>query len=333
MVETFRAFRVHEENKKISGRVEEITLDDLSEGEVVIKTAYSDINYKDALAGTGARKIMRRFPMVGGIDLSGEVVRSTDSRLKEGDRVVVIGGGLSEDYDGGYAEYARVPSETVVALPNTLSLRDAMALGTAGFTAALAVRQMEHNGQRPELGPIAVNGATGGVGSFAIDMLSARGYEVSALTGKRDGDAYLRGIGAANVVYRDELEIGERALERAQWGGAIDNVGAVQLAWFTRTVVPSGNIAAVGLAGGINLTTTVMPFILRGVNLLGINSVTITLALRQAVWERIGTDLKPRYLDRIVTREVTLEELPSVFKGHLSGEVTGRTVVRISEEN
>ena len=333
MVETFRAFRVHEENKKISGRVEEITLDDLSEGEVVIKTAYSDINYKDALAGTGAGKIMRRFPMVGGIDLSGEVVRSTDSRLKEGDRVVVIGGGLSEDYDGGYAEYARVPSETVVALPNTLSLRDAMALGTAGFTAALAVRQMEHNGQRPELGPIAVNGATGGVGSFAIDMLSARGYEVSALTGKRDGDAYLRGIGAANIVYRDELEIGERALERAQWGGAIDNVGAVQLAWFTRTVVPSGNIAAIGLAGGINLTTTVMPFILRGVNLLGINSVTITLALRQAVWERIGTDLKPRHLDKIVTREVTLEELLSVFKGYLSGEVTGRTVVRISGEN
>ena len=332
-MEAFRAFRVHEENKKISGWVEEITLDDLSAGEVVIKTAYSDINYKDVLAATGARKIMRRFPMVGGIDLSGEVVRSTDSRLKEGDRVVVIGGGLSEDYDGGYTQYARVPSETVVALPDTLSLRDAMALGTAGFTAALAVRQMEHNGQRPELGPIAINGATGGVGSFAIDMLSARGYEVSALTGKRDGDAYLKGIGATNIVYRDEMEMGERALERAQWGGAVDNVGAAQLAWFTRTVVPSGNIAAIGLAGGVNLTTTVMPFILRGVNLLGINSVTIPLALRQAVWGRIETDLKPRHLDKIVTREVTLEELPSVFKDGLSGEVTGRTVVRINGDD
>ena len=330
MVETFRAFRVHEENKKISGRVEEITLDDLSQGEVVIKTAYSDINYKDALAATGAGKIMRRFPMVGGIDLSGEVVRSADSRLKEGDRVVVVGGGLSEEYDGGYTQYARVPSETVVILPSTLSLRDAMALGTAGFTAALAIRQMEHNGQQPELGPIAVNGATGGVGSFAIDMLSARGYEVSALTGKRDGDTYLKGIGATDILYRDEMEMGERALERAQWGGAIDSVGAAQLAWFTRTVVPSGNIAAIGLAGGIDLTTTVMPFILRGVNLLGINSVAITLALRQAVWERIGTDLKPRHLDKIVTREVTLEELPPIFKDYLSGAVTGRTVVRIN---
>ncbi|MEM7251640.1 MAG: oxidoreductase [Pseudomonadota bacterium] len=329
-VEAFRAFRVHNEDKKIFGQVDEISLDDLTEGEVVIKAAYSDINYKDALAATGAGKIMRRFPMVGGIDLSGYVHSSTDPRLKEGDRVVVVGGGLSEEFDGGYAEYARVPAETVVSLPDGISLRESMALGTAGFTAALAVQRMEHNFQTPELGPIAVNGATGGVGSFAIDMLAARGYQVTALTGKRDGEAYLRGLGANDFLYRDELEMGERPLERAIFGGAIDNVGSSQLAWFTRTVQPGGNIAAIGLAGGHDLTTTVLPFILRGVNLLGINSVTISLAQRQAVWERIAGDLKPRHIDDIVTREVTLDELSPVFDGYISGEVTGRTVVRIA---
>ncbi|MCH9674257.1 MAG: oxidoreductase [Gammaproteobacteria bacterium] len=331
-MEAFRAFRVHSVDKKVSGQVEEISLDDLSEGEVVIKTAYSDINYKDALAATGAGKIMRRFPMVGGVDLSGHVVSSSDARLKEGQRVVVIGGGLSEEFDGGFAEYARVPADTVVALPDGLSLRDAMGLGTAGFTAALAVQRMEQNGQTPALGPIAVNGATGGVGSFAIDMLAGRGYEVTALTGKRDEEPYLRSLGASAMLFRDELEMGERPLERTQWGGAVDNVGSSQLAWFTRTVVPDGNIAAIGLAGGIDLSTTVMPFILRGINLLGINSVLISLARRQEVWGRIGSDLKPKHLDKIVTREVTLDELNPVFEGYISGTVTGRTVVRIGGE-
>ena len=325
----FRAYRVHEIDGKAEGRLETIKLDDLSEGEVVIKAAYSDLNYKDALAATGSAKIMRRFPMVGGIDVSGTVHSSSDDRFSEGQPVLVAGANMSEEFDGGYAEYVRVPAEAVVAVPDGLSLYDAMAVGTAGFTAALAVDQMERNGQTPELGPILVNGATGGVGSFAIDMLSARGYAVTALTGKKTSDDYLKGLGATEIAYRDEMEMGKRPLERAVWGGAIDNVGGDELGWLTRTVVPGGNIAAIGLAGGVKLETTVMPFILRGINLLGINSVTIGSDVRERAWARVAGDLRPQHFDAIVTREVTLDELPSVFPAYIDGSVTGRTVVKI----
>ena len=329
-MEPFRAFRVHEVDGKVAGRLETIGLDDLAAGEVVIKAAYSDVNYKDALAATGAAKIMRRLPMVGGIDVAGLVHSSEDQRFPVGAPVLVAGASMSEDFDGGYAEYVRVPAEAVVAIPDGLSPYEAMAVGTAGFTAALAVDRMERNGQQPELGPILVTGATGGVGSFAIDMLSGRGYEVVALTGKRDAADYLSELGAASVRYRDELEMGTRPLERALWGGAVDNVGGELLGWLTRTVQPGGSIASIGLVGGIKLETTVMPFILRGVNLLGINSVTIPGALRVRAWARVATDLRPRRLGAIVTREVGLEELPGVFEEHIRGEVTGRTVVRIA---
>jgi acrylyl-CoA reductase (NADPH) len=328
-MEPFRAYRVHEEGGKSRGRLETIRLEDLSEGEVVIRAAYSDVNYKDALAATGSAKIMRRLPMVGGIDVAGRVHSSADPRFKEGDEVLVAGANMSEDFDGGYAEYVRVPAQAVVALPPGLSLYESMAVGTAGFTAALAVERMELNGQTPEGGPVLVNGATGGVGSFAIDMLAGRGYEVVAFTGKRESEAYLRRLGASDVKFRDELQMGTRPLERAMWGGAVDNVGGDQLAWLTRTIQPGGSIAAIGLAGGIKLETTVMPFILRGINLLGINSVTIPGEIRDRAWGRVATDLRPRHLDTIVTREVSLEELPAVFAGYMSAEVTGRTVVRI----
>lgn len=327
---SFRAYRVHEEDGKVRGRVEELELEALDAGEVVIRAAYSDVNYKDALAATGKAKIMRRLPMVGGVDVAGHVHSSTDSRYKEGDAVVVTGHGMSEDHDGGYAEYVRVPADWIVPLPEGLSLYEAMALGTAGFTAALAVQRMEENAQTPELGPLLVTGATGGVGSFAVDMYSALGYQVVALTGKRDAEAYLKELGAAELVLRDGLEMGERPLEKGRWGGAVDNVGGKVLGWLTRTVVPNGNIASVGNAGGIALETTVLPFILRGVNLLGINSVYVPHERRVHVWQRLAGDLKPRHLARIATRTVTLEELPSVFDELIRGQTTGRTVVEIA---
>jgi len=330
-METFRAFRVHEDDGKISARLEDIRLDDLSEGEVVIRSSWSGVNYKDALAATGKGKIMRRFPLVGGIDVAGTVHSSSDERFAERDEVLVVGCGLSEDRDGGYTEYARVPGDCVVPLPGGLSLREAMAIGTAGFTAALAVHRMEDNHQRPDLGPVVVTGSTGGVGSFAVDMLAGLGYEVAAVTGKRSAERYLKGLGAASLLARDELEMGTRPLEKAVWGGAVDNVGGEMLGWLTRTVVPFGNIAAIGLAGGFKLETTVMPFILRGVNLLGINSVLLPRDLKLAVWERLGSDLKPKHLEDIVTREVSLDELPGVFGDYLEANVTGRTVVRIAD--
>ena len=328
-METFLAFRVHRDDGKIEGRLERITLDDLDEGDVVIRSAWSGINYKDALAATGAGKIMRRFPMVGGIDVAGVVHESNDARYAEGDPVVITGFGLSEEYDGGYSELVRAPGDWLIPLPDGMSLRDSMAIGTAGFTAALAVDAMELNGQRPDQGPVLVNGATGGVGSLAIDMLGGLGYEVTAFTGKRDRDEYLRAIGASRILYRDEVEMGTRPLEKALWAGAVDNVGGEQLAWLTRTMQPEANIASIGLAGGFKLETTVMPFILRGVNLLGINSVHVGRERRERVWQRLASDLKPRCLDRIVTSEVALAELPTAFDGYMAGAITGRAVVRI----
>lgn len=331
-MDTFRAFRVHEEDGKTQGRLEKIKLDDLSEGDVVIRAAYSDVNYKDALAGTGTAKIMRYFPMVAGIDVAGHVHTSSDPRFKEGDSVLVAGANMSEAFDGGYADYVRVPADAVVAIPDGLSHYEAMAVGTAGFTAALAVERMELNGQHPDQGPVLVNGATGGVGSFAIDMLAGRGYDVVAFTGKRESEGYLRALGASDVKFRDEVEMGTRPLERALWAGAVDNVGGAQLGWLTRTQQPGGNIAAIGLAGGLKLETTVMPFILRGVNLLGINSVTISGEVRERAWARIATDLRPRHFDLIVTREVTLDGLAEILPAYIEGEVTGRTVVKIAAE-
>jgi acrylyl-CoA reductase (NADPH) len=326
----FRALRIHRDDGRIEPRFEELTLDQLAKGEVVIRVAYSTINYKDALAATGAGPILRRFPLVGGIDLSGEVVSSEDSRYQAGQKVLVTGCGLSETHDGGYSEYARVRGDWVIPLPPGLDERAAMQLGTAGFTAALAIHRMEQNGQAPGNGPVLVTGATGGVGSLAVNMLAGRGYEVVALTGKPDAADYLREIGVARVLLRQELEFGSRPLEKALWAGAVDNLGGETLAWLTRTVDFWGNIASIGLAAGPELHTTVMPFILRGVNLLGINSVETPRELRLAVWERIASDLKPAALGRISGKIVDFSELPAQFPAYVEGKVTGRIVVKIS---
>jgi len=327
---TFRAFRIHEIDGRITPRFDMLTLDDLGPGEVVVRVRWSDINYKDALAATGAGRILRRYPLVGGIDLAGEVVGSSDPRYSAGQQVLVTGCGLSETHDGGYAQYARVAGEWVIPLPEGLDACASMKLGTAGFTAALAIHRMEQNGQAPGSGPVVVTGATGGVGSLAIDMLAGRGYEVVAVSGKPDADDYLRTLGASRILRRQEIDPGKRPMEKALWAGAVDNLGGDLLAWLTRTVDQWGNIASVGLAAGAELHTTVMPFILRGVNLLGINSVYTPRATRLAVWARLAGDLRPRHLDRICTKVVDLDDLPAQFDDYLKGRVTGRTVVKIS---
>ena len=326
---TFKAYRIHETGGSISARFEDLALDALTPGEVVIDVQFSDINYKDALAATGAGKILRRYPMVGGIDLAGVVRSSGDARYQRGDAVLVTGCGLSETFDGGYAEVARVAAESVIPMPAGLDAFRAMALGTAGFTAALAIHRMERNGQTPGRGPIVVTGATGGVGSLAIDMLAGSGYEVIAVSGKSESTGYLQSLGANKIVARGDFPLGSRPLEATRYAGAIDSVGGEMLAGLTRQIDFWGNIASVGLAGGADLKTTVLPFILRGVNLLGINSVYTPRPLRLAVWQRLASDLKPRHLDAIVTRTISLDELPQAFEPYVKGAVTGRAVVKI----
>ena len=326
---TFRAYRIDELDGNISAAFQQMSVDDLTEGNVVINVSHSTINYKDALAATGAGKILRRYPLNGGIDLAGIVERSDDADLQPGTPVLVNGCGLSETVDGGYSEYARVASSSVVPIPDGMSAIEAMQIGTAGYTAALAIHRMEQNGQLPESGPVVVTGATGGVGSVATDMLDGRGYEVVAVTGKAEGEDYLKSIGARRVLLRDDIDFGKRPMEKAEWAGAIDNLGGDYLAWLARTMGYGGNIASIGLASSYKLETTVMPFILRAVCLLGINSVDTPRSLRLAVWSRIGSDLKPRHLDTIGSRTISFDELPDAFQAYLDGTVTGRVVVEI----
>lgn len=328
MIAEFSAYRIHRDADTVHGRLETLRVDDLTPGGVVVRVEYSGINYKDALAATGAGKILRRYPLVGGIDLAGEVVESASPEFAIGEKVIALSGGLSETRDGGYAEIARVEPDMLVRTPAGIDTRTAMALGTAGFTAALAVHRLEQNGQRPEQGPILVSGATGGVGSVAIDILSARGYDVVALTGKMHHAPYLKSLGATEVLDRNTLKMGDKPLEHATWGGAVDNLGGAVLAWLTRTTRPWGNIASVGLAAGHELATTVMPFILRAVSLLGVN-IEVDSALRATLWRRLGDDLRPRHLDAIVRREVSLEGLPECFGDYIDSRAVGRTLVKI----
>jgi acrylyl-CoA reductase (NADPH) len=329
-MDSFRAFRIDEHDGKIIAGFRDLTLDDLTEGNVVVRVTHSTINYKDALAATGKGKILRRYPLNGGIDFAGVVVSSEDKEFQPGTEVLMNGCGLSETVDGGYSEYARVDGEGLVPIPDGMTGLDAMRIGTAGYTAALAIHRMEQNGQTPELGPVVVTGATGGVGSIAIDMLAGRGYEAVAVTGKAQEEAYLKQIGAHEILLRDDIDFGRRPLEKATWAGAIDNLGGDYLAWLTRTMRYGGNIASIGLAASPELKTTVVPFILRAVCLLGINSVDTPRDLRRAVWQRIGGDLKPSHLDAIGERIIPFEQLPDAFPAYIDGTVTGRTVVDIA---
>ena len=325
---TFDAFRIHNDDAGYRSGIETIALDDLNPSEVVIKSAYSSVNYKDALAGTGKGKILRRFPLVGGIDVAGRVVASTDKAFREGDAVLVTGSGLSETRDGGYAEYARLESEWVIPLPDGLDLRESMVIGTAGFTAALALFRMTENRQTPSHGPLAVTGATGGVGSLAVDIFSSAGYEVHAISGKAEQADYLRSLGANEVLGRDALAT-TRPMDTARFGGGLDNVGGPMLAALLAQTAPYGNVATAGLAATAELATTVMPFIIRGVSLLGVASAGTARDIRGEIWRRLASDWKPRQLERICTREATLGELPDVFDTMLGGGSLGRTLVRL----
>ena len=322
----FRAFRIFKDGDQIAGRVVETTLDELTPGDVVIRAAYSSVNYKDALAATGPR-IIRTFPRIGGIDVAGTVVSSTDPRFHEGDNVIATSYEIGVGNDGGYSEYVRVPADWVVPMPSGLTLRESMALGTAGFTAALAVMRLEHNGMRPGHGPVAVTGATGGVGGIAISLLAGLGYQVTAITGKESEREYLQKLGAHQVLSRHSIEFTDRPIEHGQWAAAVDAAGGDLLSWLVKSTTAWGGIASTGLTGGIDLKLTVIPFILRGVSLIGIDSVTCPMEIRTEVWRRLATDMK-RDLSMMV-REIGLEQLPDAFATLAGGRALGRFVVRI----
>ncbi|NUO73096.1 MAG: oxidoreductase [Frateuria sp.] len=327
----FRALRIRDDDAGYRSRIETMDTDALTPGEVLVKVAYSSVNYKDALAGTGKGKILRRHPLNGGIDLAGHVVASTDPAFREGDAVLCTGSGLSETRDGGYAQFTRLDARWAIPLPTGLSLRESMILGTAGFTAALALLRMQDNRQTPGLGPIAVTGASGGVGQLAIDIFSRAGYEVHAISGKAEHFDFLRSLGARECIDRHKLAFSGKPMESARFGGALDNVGGAMLAGLLPQVVPYGNVAICGNAGGIAFDGTVMPFIIRGVSLLGIASAGTARDLRERIWQHLADDWKPRHLERIATREVPLEELSDVFGHMLAGESFGRTLVRIGD--
>ncbi len=326
---SFKAYLISQEDGKVVSRFARMEEADLDPGEVSIRVAYSSVNYKDALAATGAGRIIRRYPCVGGIDLAGTVTDSRDPRFVKGEEVLCTSYDVGVAHHGGYAEQARVPADWVVKLPAGMSAKEAMSFGTAGFTAALAVVRMETNGLTPAKGPVIVTGATGGVGSVAIEILARLGYRVVALTGKEAQRDYLKQIGAAEVLLRSSLDLTKiKPLDRATWAGAIDNLGGEVLAWLASTMQIDGTLASVGLAAGTGLNTTVMPFILRGVSLLGIDSVNCPMPVRAEVWRRLAGDMKPQHLEAM-TRTIAFDALPEVFDDFLKARVTGRIVVAI----
>ena len=330
MSQTFDAFVVNKQDNSFSVDVEHLTLNDLPEGEVLIRVQYSGVNYKDSLAGDPNGNIVTSYPMVPGIDLAGVVVSSEDSRFKEGDSVIATSYEIGVSHYGGYSEYARIPAEWVVPLPAGLSLKEAMTIGTAGFTAALSVLRLEQNGITPDSGNILVTGATGGVGSFAISILSKLGYSVHASTGKKSEHGYLKELGAAKILTREDVYNGTlRSLGKQKWAAAVDPVGGENLAAILSQIEYGGAVAVSGLTGGTKVPTTVFPFILRGVNLLGIDSVYCPMKVRQEVWNRLASDFKPSHIEALIQQEIGLKDLPEVLPTLLKGEARGRTIVKL----
>jgi putative YhdH/YhfP family quinone oxidoreductase len=328
---SFQAFRLFEGDigGAPTGRFVTMTEDELSVGNVLIKVAYSSINYKDALAAAGINKIIRNFPRIGGIDLVGHVAKSEDARFRVGDAVIVHGFGIGVERDGGHAEYARVDADSVLRLPNGLSLFDAAATGAAGFTAALSLHCMEHNGLAPENGKVLVSGATGGVASVVIDIMAGRGYSVTAMSGKPDADAYLRSLGATEVIAVEEAKPSKKPIESARWAGAVDSVGGEVLGWILRTMAPEGVVTSFGNAGGSEFGCSVLPFILRGVKLLGINANS-PMPLREVVWAKIADAYRPRHLDAIAD-VIAFDQLPEAMERMRGRRSRGRTVIRMAE--
>jgi putative YhdH/YhfP family quinone oxidoreductase len=331
-VENFKAFRITQVDKtSVKSEFVDCTLDDLDPGEVVIKVAYSDINYKDALAATGKGRILLKPTCIGGIDLSGTVVSSTDARFAKGDAVLGVGHEIGVKHDGGYAGYARLPADWVVKLPKGMTLWEAMAFGTAGYTAGLAIVKMEHGGLKPANGPVVVSGATGGVGSIAVAALAKLGYDVVALTGKEAESDWLKKLGARDILLRASLDLAKiRPLDKATWAGAVDNLGGEVLAWMASTMKLNGVIASIGMAASPSLNSTVMPFILRGASLLGINSTDApSPELERSVWSRLATDMRPPLLKEMA-RTIAFEALPGAFDDFIAGSVSRRIVVDLN---
>jgi putative YhdH/YhfP family quinone oxidoreductase len=332
-MEKFKAYKLTETpEKKIRAEFVDLSLDELDPGDVVVRVAYSDVNYKDALAATGKGKILRRASCIGGIDFSGTVVSSGNPQFNKGDAVVGVGYDLGVSHHGGYSQYARVPASWLIKLPQGMSLWDAMAFGTAGFTAGIGIVRMEENRLKPANGPVIVNGATGGVGSIALASLSRLGYHVVALTGKETESDWLKKIGAKEVLLRQSLNLEKiKPLDKATWAGAVDNLGGPVLAWMASTMKDNGTIASIGLAASPELHTWVMPFILRGACLLGINSgESVPPEVREKVWRRLGSDMKPPLLKEMA-RTVPFSELPSVFDDFINAKVNRRVVVDLNE--
>ncbi len=332
-MQTFKAYRTFEENGVVTSRFVTMGVDDLDPGEIVVRTKYSTINYKDALSYNGAGRIMRKYPTNAGIDMAGTVESSKDPRFKRGDKVIVHAYDLGVAHDGGYAELVRVPADWVVRRPESMTAFDAMTMGTAGFTAAQAIMLMEHSGLKPSNGPVAVTGATGGVGSVAVEILAKIGYEVVAITGKPKETDYLKSLGAKDVLLRSNIDLAKiRPLEKATWAGAIDNLGGDLLAWLLASSRIAGTVTAVGLAADHRLHTTVMPFILRGVQLLGADSANCAMPLRQTIWNKLAVEWRPdRVHDQV--RTIEFEELPTHFEPYLKGMARGRTVVRVAPDS
>ena len=328
--EAFKAFLIRQEAGQIASGFTEFSEAALDPGEVLIRVAYSSVNYKDALAATGAGRIIRRFPCVGGIDLSGWVVESQDPRFKPGDEVLATSFDIGVAHHGGFAEFARIPADWVYKLPSGLDLKQVMSLGTAGFTAGLGVVRMEENGLRPENGPVIVTGSTGGVGSLAVDMLARLGYHVVALTNKENAKDYLLTLGAKEVMLRQSIDLAKiKPLDKPLWAGAVDNLGGEVLSWITSTMQQAGTIASIGMAASLNLNCSVAPFILRGVSLLGIDSGYIGEPYRSQVWNRLATDLRPTHLETM-SRTIQFADLPAIFDDFIQSRVTGRVVVEIA---
>ena len=331
MSPTFRAFVVNKTEEGFSAGLKELTQADLPPGEVLIKVAYSSVNYKDGLASIPEGNIVRSYPFVPGVDLSGVVAESSNPRFKPGDEVIATSYEIGVSHYGGFSEYARVKADWIVPLPKGLTLKEAMALGTAGFTAALAVHKLQKNDLKPQNGPVLITGATGGVGSVAISIFKALGYTVAASTGKESEHSYLKELGADDILSRAETSAeSNRPLEKERWAGSVDAVGSSTMAYLLRTTKYGGSVASCGNTGGPNFSTTVFPFILRAVNLLGIDSVNCPMELRRQIWEHLASDYKPARLLEAIGHEVSPDELPEALATILKGGVRGRTVVKIS---
>ena len=329
MNDSFTAYVVDKQDDRVAGRTDSLSLEDLPTGEVTIKVAYSSLNYKDGLACTGRGGVVRHYPHVPGVDAAGTVVASESADVAVGERVVITGYDFGVGSFGGYAEYARVPAAWVVKTPDDISDYEAMALGTAGFTAAMCLLAMERNGASPDQGPVLVTGATGGVGSLSVDIFSQQGYTVAASTGKPEQHRMLRELGASEILSRDDVNLTDpkpRPLLKSTWAGAVDTVGGSTLANLIRTTRNGGNIALCGLVAGHDFAGTVIPFLLRGVNLLGIDSVACPMPVRKTIWQRLASDLKPRHLEQLA-RVITLSELPGAVDDILKGKITGRLLV------